>query len=148
MEELKESNTEQFVVFKLEDEEYGADIQKVTIIEKMATIARVPKTPDYIKGVMNLRGDIIPIMDLRKKLNLPEVDESDDTRVVIVKIGDISAGMIVDSVVEVVQLTEDSIESLANFSSDISLSFILGVGKIEDRIVTLLDLEKLVKIQD
>ena len=146
MEGTSRADTRQFVVFKLGNEEYGIDIQKVTTIEKMMTIARVPRTPDFIKGVINLRGEIIPIIDLRAKFSLSKTEETEDTRIIIIKIEEISAGMIVDAVAEVLHLPEDSMENITNFSNDLSMDFILGVGKLEDRIVTLLNLEKLIKV--
>ena len=146
MEGTSRADTRQFVVFKLGNEEYGIDIQKVTTIEKMMTIARVPRTPDFIKGVINLRGEIIPIIDLREKFSLSKTEETEDTRIIIIKIEEISAGMIVDAVAEVLHLPEDSMENITNFSNDLSMDFILGVGKLEDRIVTLLNLEKLIKV--
>lgn len=146
MEERVDFEIKQYVIFKLDKEEYGVDIQKVTTIERMAGIARVPKTPDYIKGVINLRGEIIPIIDIRKKFNLPSLEESEDTRIIIIKIGDISAGIIVDAVAEVTQLSEEAIETVSGLNSERSMDYILGVGKLENRIITLLDLEKLVKI--
>lgn len=146
MEEAVKNDLKQFVVFKLGKEEYGVDIQKITIIEKMLPITRVPKTPDFIKGVINLRGEIIPIMDLRRRFNLPEVEETEDTRIIIIKIEDVSVGMIVDAVAETIQLDDDSIENVTNFSNDISMDYILGVGKGDERIITLLNLEKLVRI--
>ncbi|MCX8130301.1 MAG: chemotaxis protein CheW [Clostridia bacterium] len=142
------SDTKQFVVFRLGQEEYGVDIQKVTTIEQVKHITRVPKTPDFIKGVINLRGDIIPIMDLRKRFNLPTVEDTEETRIIIIKLEDIFIGIIVDSVAEVLQLTEDSIENITHFSNDLSLDYLLGVGKVDDRIVTLLNIEKLVKFED
>lgn len=141
-------DTKQFVVFRLGQEEYGVDIQKVTTIEQVKHITRVPKTPAFIKGVINLRGDIIPIMDLRKRFNLAEVDNTEDTRIIIIKLDEVFVGIIVDSVAEVLQLTEDSIENITNFSNDLSLDYLLGVGKVNDRIVTLLNIEKLVKFED
>ncbi|MCR4434476.1 MAG: chemotaxis protein CheW [Clostridiales bacterium] len=146
MDGIASSDAKQFVVFKLGKEEYGLDIQKVTTIEKMMTIARVPKTVNYIKGVINLRGEIIPIMDLRTRFKMAGIEETDETRIIIIKIDDIVVGMIVDAVVEVVQLQEDSIEGVNNFSSDISMDYIHGVGKADGRIITLLNLEKLIKI--
>lgn len=148
MGDIVSGDNKQFVVFKLGREEYGVDIQKVTTIEKMMTIARVPKTVNFIKGVINLRGEIIPIMDLRTRFNLPAIGETDDTRIIIFKIDDIVTGMVVDAVAEVIQLSDDSIESINSFSNDISMDYIYGVGKVDDRIVTLLNLEKLIKISD
>lgn len=140
--------SKRFLVFRLGKEEYGVDIQKVTtIIEKDMAIARVPKTPDFIKGVINLRGEIIAIMDLRERFNLLAVEDTEDTRIIIVKIEDTVIGFIVDSVTEVLQLSEESIENISNISSELSLDYIFGVGKVDDRVVTLLNLEKLINVQ-
>lgn len=139
-----EAEKKQYVVFRLGEEEYGADIIKVTIIERMLNIARVPMTPAYMKGVINLRGDIIPVMDLRTRLGLPEKEEDDDTRIIIFSINKISFGTIVDSVSEVLQLEEDKIESVSGITSDKTLDYINGVAKTESKLVTLLNLEKLI----
>jgi purine-binding chemotaxis protein CheW len=146
MVETATTDVKQFIVFKLGNEEYGIDTIKITTIDRIRTITRVPKTANYIKGVINLRGEIIPVMDLRTRFNLPEAVETDDTRIIIVKIEDIQLGVIVDAVVEVINLTDDAIENVTNFSNDLSLDYILGVGKIENRIVTLLNFEKLISI--
>lgn len=146
MEDIKRVERKQYVVFTLGKEEYGVDIKKVTTIERVMHTARVPKAPIFIKGVINLRGEIIPIMDLRLRFNLPVKEETDDTRIIIVKIEEMPIGIIVDSVAEVLELTEDSIENITNFSNDLSIDYLLGVGKVNDRIVTLLNIEKLLKI--
>ena len=117
MEQTVNSEVKQYVVFKLGREEYGLNIQKVTTIEKVMAIARVPKTPAFIKGVIN-------------------------------KIEEISVGLVVDAVEEVMQLTEDSVESLSSFSNDLSMDYILGVGKINNRIITLLNLDILIELEE
>lgn len=139
-----EAEKKQFVVFRLGEEEYGADIIKVTVIERMLNIARVPATPAYIKGVINLRGDIIPVMDLRARFGFPEKAEDEDTRIIIFDINKIVFGAIVDSVSEVLQLEESKIESAAGIISDKNLDYINGVAKAESKLVTLLNLEKLI----
>ncbi len=139
-----EGEKKQFVVFRLGDEEYGADIIKVTVIERMLNIARVPTTPAYIKGVINLRGDIIPVMDLRARLGLPEKTEDDDTRIIIFDLNKIVFGTVVDSVSEVLQLEESKIESVAGIINDKNLDYINGVAKTDSKLVTLLNLEKLI----
>lgn len=138
----------QYVVFLLGKENYGVDIQKVTTIEKIMPFARVPKTPDYIKGVINLRGEIVPVMDLRIKFGMEYREETEETRVIIIKINDISLGIIVDEVDEVLNLSEESIENLSNFSNDLSMDYILGVGKVDGRIVTLLNIEKIAEVSE
>ncbi|NLB78385.1 MAG: chemotaxis protein CheW [Clostridiaceae bacterium] len=134
----------QFVAFKVGDQEYGADIHKVSIIEKLLNTARVPTTPEYIKGVVNLRGEIVTVMSLRLKFDLPEIEEDDDTRTIIFKFNDALLGIIVDSVDEVVSLKENDIESVTSITNDRSLDYILGVAKVEGRLITLLNVEKLI----
>ncbi len=134
----------QFVVFKLAEEEYGIDIQRVIEIVELTSITRVPNAPSFVKGVINLRGEIIPVMGLRERFNLPPIEQTDETRIVIFKVNEGSIGMIVDNVVEVVEIHLSAIEGVSNFSNDDSLKFLYGVGKIDERIVTLLNLDKLV----
>jgi len=138
----------QYVVFLLGKENYGVEIHSVTTIEKMLPYARVPKTPDYIKGVINLRGEIVPIMDIRTRFGMEVSEETDETRIIIIKINDISLGIIVDEVDEVLNLKEEAVENVANFTNDLSMDYILGVGKINGRIVTLLNIEKLADISN
>lgn len=138
----------QYVVFLLGKENYGVEIHSVTTIEKMLPYARVPKTPDYIKGVINLRGEIVPIMDIRTRFGIEISEETEETRVIIIKINDISLGIIVDEVDEVLDLNEEAIENVANFTNDLSMDYILGVGKIDGKIVTLLNIEKLADISN
>ena len=134
----------QFVAFKVGDQEYGADIHKVSIIAKTLTTARVPTTPDYIKGVVNLRGEIVTVMSLRLKFGLPEIEEDDDTRTVIFKFNEALLGIIVDAVDEVISLKESDIESVTQITNDRSLDYILGIAKVEGRLITLLNIEKLI----
>jgi purine-binding chemotaxis protein CheW len=139
------ANQKQYVVFRIDNDEYGADINKVTIIERMMTITRVPKTPPYIKGVINLRGEVLPVMDLRTRFGLPEKEADDSTRIVMVDIGNnISYGIIVDAVVEVLQVEDTAIESVTGFSGNINVDYISGVAKSGERLITLLNLERLI----
>lgn len=136
--------SKQYVVLTLDKEEYGIDIQKVQIIEKVSAITRVPKAPEFIKGVINQRGEIIPVMSLRLKFNLPQIQYTDASRIIIVKIEDDSIGIIVDSVKEVLTFSDKDIEDVQNIITDYEGEYVLGVGKVEQRIVTLLDLKKLI----
>lgn len=147
MENVSNQEIKQFIVFKLGSEEYGIDILHVQNIERVLSIARVPKAPFFIKGVINLRGEIIPVMSLRLKFNLEADEFTDDTRIIIVRIDDSQIGMIVDEVKEVLQLSTDSIENVQGVSgitSDIHLNFIQGVGKVNNNIVTLLNIKNLI----
>lgn len=143
----KNSDLKKFLVFRLENEEFGIDIQKITtIIEKDMSIARVPKTPDYLKGVINLRGEIIPIISLRKKFGLPDLGQTEETRIIIIKLEELVIGLIVDSVAEVVEFGDSTIENITSFGNLLSTDYLTGVGKIDGRIVTLLNLEKMVNL--
>jgi purine-binding chemotaxis protein CheW len=141
------SEAKKYLIFKIGNEEYGIDIHKITtIIEKDMNIARVPKTPLFLKGVINLRGEIIPIMSLRIRFGQPDDIFTEDSRIVIVKFDEISVGLIVDAVIEVLELDEEATESIANIAGEISLDYITGVGKANGRIITLLNLDKLVTL--
>lgn len=144
--ELKNATREarQFVVFKVGTQEFGADIHKVSIIEKPMKATRVPATPEYIKGVINLRGEIIPIMSMRLKFDLPEIEEDDDTRIIIFKFNEMTLGILVDLVDEVITLQESDIESVTSVTNDRSLDYIIGIAKADGRIITLLNIEKLI----
>ncbi|HEY9059848.1 MAG TPA: chemotaxis protein CheW [Pseudobacteroides sp.] len=146
MNEAVALNTMQFVVFVLSNEEYGLDIQIVNTIEKMIPITRVPKTPQYVKGVINLRGDIVPIMDLRERFGLPISEETEETRIIIVKFEEIQMGIIVDEVKEVIHINEEQIESTTSLAKEGLMENVLGAGKVDDRVITLLNIEKLVNI--
>ncbi len=148
MKEATGLDTAKYVVFKLSNEDYGIGIQWVYTIEKTMKVTRVPKAPKCIKGVVNLRGEIVPVMSLRERFNLEKSEETEETRIVIVKAGEFQVGIIVDIVEEVVQLNEEMIENVANLGGDISMDYILGVGKADDKVITLLNVEKLLDISE
>ena len=137
----------QFVVFKLDEQFYGIDIQTVQIIERMKSIMRVPKAPTCVKGVMNLRGEIIPVVDMRAKFDLEVKEYDDDTRIIIVKIEEDMVGIIVDQVREVIELSKDQIEAVPNMQDKTNANYIQGVGKLkeEEMIVTLLNLGSIIE---
>jgi len=138
-------NIRQFVEFKLGDEIYGVDILQVKTIERMMPITKVPKAPDFVVGVINLRGEIVPIIDLRKRFNLPPGQITDQTRIIIVTLEDLTVGMIVDSATEVVKLSQDSIEPPPPIVLGIDSSFLEGVGKIGENLLVILNLAKVLK---
>jgi purine-binding chemotaxis protein CheW len=137
-----ESQIQQLVTFRLGDEEYGVDILKVHEIDRMMDITEVPNAPPSIEGVINLRGKVIPVINLRKKFNLPEREPDSRTKIVVVDIGT-SAGMIVDSVSEVLRISSDIVEPPPPMTTGVSSEYIRGVGKLKDRLLILLDIEKL-----
>ena len=137
-------NEVQLVVFKLAKEEYGVSILQVQEIKRMTEITRVPHTPDYIKGVINLRGSVLPVIDLKRRLNLAIADYDDDTRIIIVKVEDLSVGIIVDAVSEVLTLSSQSVEPSQSVVGGVSTEYLSGVGKLDNRLIILLNLEALI----
>lgn len=144
MEHIRET-IQQFIVFKLDAQLFGIDIQNVQIIEKMKPIMRVPKVPSCVKGVMNLRGEIIPVINLREQFELLQLEATDKTRIIIVKLEDAMVGVIVDEVKEVIELSAEQIEIVQNVQGKIKNNHILGVGKTEQNIITLLNLSNIIE---
>lgn len=136
----------QLVVFKLGREFYGISILQVQEIKRMAEITRVPHAPDYIKGVINLRGSVLPVIDLKKCLDLPPGENTESTRIVIVKVEEIVFGVIVDAVAEVTAIDTASIEPPNTIVSGINAQYLSGVGKFEDRLIIMLNLEAIIGI--
>lgn len=134
----------QYVAFQIAEQEFGVDIHKVSIIEKTLNITRVPTTPAYIRGVVNLRGEIIPVMDLRTKFGLPPKEADDDTRIIMLKFNEVTLGVIVDSVAEVVTFTEEELESVTSITNDRTMDYVVGIGRIDQRLITVLNIEKLI----
>ena len=134
------------IVFKLGREEYGLDILRVQEIKRLMKITRVPSTPSFIKGVINLRGSVLPVIDLRTRLNLPENELTDAARIVVVLINENIVGFIVDEVVEVTTMSRENIEAANSLSSGISAEYFSGIAKAENRLFILLNPENIVNI--
>lgn len=135
-----EYDTTQYIVTQLGDEQYGIDIKYIYNIVRMQKITRVPKVVNYIKGVINLRGEVIPIISLRLKMGLEEDEITKKTRIIILKMDQHeSIGVLVDEVKEVVTLDEEHIERVS-YDKDEKAKFLSGVGKYEDRLISLLDI--------
>ena len=134
-------DTTQYIVVRLGEEQYGIDIKYIDNIVRMQHITRVPKVPDYLKGVINLRGEVIPVMSVRLKMFLPEDVLTRTTRIIILKLEQYGTiGIIVDEVKEVVTLENDLIEKLAYDSKEDRANFINGIGKHDGELISLLDL--------
>lgn len=140
---------EQFVTFQIEDEEYGVDILKVIEIKGYEESNNLPNSPDYINGIISMRGDIIPIIDLRKKFNMKEIEYNKFNVYLILKIKGRTVGFIVDSVKDVVDLEDEDIQETPNISSKINTEFIKGIGnKDDDDIIILLELDKILELEE
>jgi purine-binding chemotaxis protein CheW len=133
----------QFVTFTLGNEEYAVDILSVQEINRITEITKVPNSPDYVEGVINLRGKVIPVINLRKKFGREEKETDDTSRIIIMEIQEITNGLIVDSVSEVLRIPSSTIEPAPPMSSNISSQFIKGIAKLENRLIILIDLDKL-----
>jgi len=136
-----------YMTFKLAEENYGLEILKVREIIGLMDITRVPRTQEFIRGVINLRGKVIPVVDLRLKFGMPAAEATDQTVIIVVQcqVGDrlLTMGLLVDQVLEVLSIDGGNIEATPNLGdSSIDTSFILGVGKTGDRVVFLLDIGK------
>jgi len=133
----------QLVVFRLGNEEYGADISQVREIIKTSLITSIPQAPDYVQGVINLRGQVTTVVNLRKKLGLPERAVDNNSRIVVVEVDNSIVGMMVDSVTEVKYINGDQVEPFSSFLAGHNLqSYILGVCKLKDHLLILVDLKK------
>ena len=148
MEELAVKNefqTTQYIVIQLGNEKYGIDIQYVDNIVRMQRITRVPKVAEYFKGVINLRGEVVPVMNIRIKMGLEEAQENKDTRIIILKLdGMEKIGVIVDEVREVVELSDSEVEKVAYDSREEKQQFVSAVGKVGDDLISLLDLHTVI----
>jgi purine-binding chemotaxis protein CheW len=131
-----------YLTFCLDNEEYGLEILKVREIIGLLPITTVPRTPEYIKGVINLRGKVIPVIDLRLKFGMPETDRTEETCIIVVNLGQVEVGIIVDRVSEVRNIDGKDIDDPPSFGSNVDSSFILGMGKSENRVSILLDITK------
>lgn len=129
------------IVFQLKDEEYGIPVHYVHGIEKIEHITRVPKTAPFIKGVINLRGVVTPIVDLRKRFGIEEVDYTEGTRIIIVSVTDIEVGLIVDSANDVIDIEQSLIEPPPEVVDTVEAEYIKGVAKVGKRLIMMIDLE-------
>lgn len=133
----------QLVVFRLHNEEFGVEITKVREIVKPRHITRLPHVDDYIEGVTNLRGEVIPVICLRKRFGLESQEETQDTRIMMLEVKDSMVGFIVNAVTETLRLPEDAIEPPPSNIAGLKADYLAGVGKLDDRLLILLEVDKI-----
>jgi purine-binding chemotaxis protein CheW len=133
----------QLVTFTIAEEEFGVDILSVQEIIRLMQITTVPRAPEYIEGVINLRGKVIPVIDMRRRFNLPAVERDSRTRIVVMEFGPKIVGFLVDAVSEVLRIPANTVEPAPAVVSGVGSEYIRGVGKLDDRLLILLDLESL-----
>ncbi|MCL0047158.1 chemotaxis protein CheW [Thermodesulfovibrionales bacterium] len=134
----------QLVTFTLDKEEYAVDILKVQEINRMTEITRVPNSPPQMEGVINLRGKVIPVVNLRKRFGLTPKDNDEHSRIMIMDIQGITIGFVMDSVSEVLRVPSSIVEPTPPMATNISTEFIKGIAKMEERLIIILDMDKLI----
>jgi len=138
----------QLVIFELENEAYGISIAVVESIIKMQAITQLPHTPAYVKGVTNLRGSVLPVIDLRTRFGLGRQADTRQTRIIVVTMGALKVGVVVDGVTEVFRVADQSIEPLPPLACAINADFLKGIVRLETRLIILLDLSKVFNLAE
>ena len=141
------SGTMQLVSFRLADEEFGVEITKVREIILLGPITRVPQTPEYVKGLINLRSTVIPVIDLRSRFGLPEGKLTDESRIMVMNVGSKTIGIIVDSVSEVLRISRDQIAPPPQTVASLGRDYLIGLAKLDTRLLILLDMDKILDEQ-
>jgi purine-binding chemotaxis protein CheW len=135
-----------FLTFFLAEEEFGLEILSVREIIGLQNITPVPRTPPHILGVINLRGKVIPTIDLRTKFGMQTIESTDETCIIVVCVGEVEVGVLVDKVSEVMDILGKDIEEAPSFGTGVDTKFILGMGKVQDRVVILLEIQRVINI--
>lgn len=138
----------QFLTFQLGDELYGVDILRVQEIKGYTTVTKIPNTPPHIKGVLNLRGTIVPIVELRTKFGMPTIEYTMFTVIVVVVIQEKIMGLVVDAVSDVLDIDKKDIQPPPQFGAKVDVSFLKGIGKSGDKLIALLDMDRLLSDSD
>ena len=138
----------QLVTFNISQEEFGVDILKVQEIIRTMEITKVPRSPDFVEGVINLRGKVIPIIDLRMRFGMESRPHDSQTRIIVIELSGMIVGFVVDSVSEVLRIPASTVEPPPAVVSGIESEYISGVGKLDDRLLILIDLDKLLTSGD
>jgi len=136
-------NILQLVTFKIEHEEFAIEINHIQEINRMSEITRVPNSPDFVSGVINLRGRIIPVINMRKRFGFPEKEPDKNTRIIVVELGEIIVGFIVDAVHEVIRIPKNITEPPPSLVAGIGSEYITSVAKLENRLLIILDIERI-----
>lgn len=138
----------QLVVFDLADEHYGVDIGAVESIIKLQPITAMPHAPGFVEGVTNLRGTVLPVVDLRKRFGLTAPEATSETRIVVAELDGTQVGMVVDAVTEVLRVPADDIEPPSPVVTTTDSSFVTGIAKVGERLIILLDLDKVLTAEE
>lgn len=134
-----------YVIFKLNSEYYGVNIKSVIAIENMENVTRIPNSPHYVKGVINLRGEVITLIDLKEKLNISKNEELTNSRVIVVSTEEVVAGLVVDTSSEVIDIDPHDIDNVDGDEENDTLMYAQGIAKIDGRLIILLELTKILE---
>lgn len=151
--ESKMNENYQYLTFRIDAEAYGIDVSQVREVLDVINITRVPRTPDYMLGVINLRGNVVPVVDLRQRFGLPAIDQTRDTCIIVIEVKYADSlfvvGVLTDAVEEVLDIGNDQIELPPKLGSAVDVSFILGMGKVkDDSFVILLDIDRVFSAEE
>jgi purine-binding chemotaxis protein CheW len=136
------------IVIELHNEQFGIDIHQVRSIERLQSITAIPQTPPYVKGITSLRGNVIPVIDLRQRLSMESDSYTDQTRLVVATVKEIDVGLVVDTANEVIDINEEQIQPIPTVNQNKKIDFVYGIAKLENKILILLDIEKLLSDDD
>lgn len=143
-----DGNSRELLTFTLGNEEYGIDILKVQEIRGYDAVTTIANSPDFIKGVINLRGIIVPIVDMRIKFKLGNITYNELTVVIILNVANRVVGIVVDGVSDVIALTAEQLKPAPEFSSSLDMQYIMGLGTVDERMIIVMDIEKLMTSRD
>ena len=143
-----DAESSKFLTFQLQHEEYGLEILKVREIMGLMEITTVPQTPSYVRGVINLRGQVIPVVDLRLKFGMKEGADDKRTCIIVVDVGGLMMGIVVDTVSEVMDISASSIEATPSFGTKLNTDYILGMGKVQGKVKILLDIDRVLTSEE
>lgn len=136
------------IVFQLKDQQYGVDIHQIRSIERVQNITAVPNTSDFIEGVINLRDEVIAVIDLRERLHIEQTERTDQTRILIVSVDHVQIGLIVDSATDVLDIDPATIDPSPEIVGEVDVTYVKGVAKLEDHLLILLDLERVLNFNE
>ena len=146
------AETKQYLTFKLREEVFALEITKVREVLEYTTVTKVPRTPDFMSGVINLRGNVVPVIDLNLKLGMPRTEKTIETCIIIVEIevgGEtVILGALADSVQEVIEIEPENIEPAPRIGTNLEIEFLKGMGKKDDKFMMILDIDKVFSIED
>jgi len=146
--EVRSAEEIKIIVFGLNDQEYGVEVTKVKSIERLENITRVPRTPKFVKGIINLRGTVTPIIDLKERLDIEGTDGTEHSRIIIISLGDIEVGLIVDSAYDVIDVPAQSIQPPPVIIGGVRSEYIRGIAKLEQRLLVLLNLDRILSAEE